>query len=105
MSGATVERTEADAGQETIQQTQSALDVARQIARGVHVTLSTCSVSPRWITQDIAIPSEESDAIAEQRWAELLSDPEAIALFEEMAAEAAEEDAAGLTQDLSDLLR
>jgi hypothetical protein len=52
----------------------------------------------------ITVPTPEDAASLEARWAELLSDPNGIALLDQMAEEALAEYDAGDTQDLDELL-
>ena len=52
----------------------------------------------------LTLPAKEDDIAAEARWAELLHDPDAIALLERMADEALAEHDAGQTHNLDELL-
>lgn len=52
----------------------------------------------------LTLPTTEDDVAAETRWAELLHDPDSIALLERMAEEALAEHDAGRTHNLDELL-
>jgi hypothetical protein len=91
-------------GYGTTRDAEVSVNVGDLLSHGTHVTMSTAGATDFRLTEEVPISAQQADVIADERWSQLLGDPDSIALLEQMAEQALAEYDAGRTRNLDELL-